>query len=103
MGTNNFLVYQHWNMKNIIAIVRQNRLKGDGKMDLRKVTAPLPGTIWKVEVEVGAQVKEGDAVVILEAMKMENEIIAEMDGVVKAILVKKGDPVQAGDLLVELE
>ena len=72
-------------------------------MDLRKVTAPLPGTIWKVEVEVGAQVKEGDAVVILEAMKMENEIIAEMDGVVKAILVKKGDPVQAGDVLVELE
>ena len=78
-------------------------MKGDGTMDLSKVTAPLPGTIWKVEVEAGSRVKEGDAVVILEAMKMENEIIAEMDGVVKAIYVAKGDAVQAGDLLVELE
>lgn len=77
--------------------------KGDETMELNKVTAPLPGTIWKVEVVSGSQVKEGDALVILEAMKMENEIIAEMDGVVKAIHVEKGDAVQAGDLLVELE
>jgi biotin carboxyl carrier protein len=72
-------------------------------MDLNKVTAPLPGNIWQVQVEIGSEVKEGDSVVILEAMKMENEIIAEKDGVVKAIFVKKGDAVGAGDILVELE
>ncbi|MEN1758862.1 MULTISPECIES: biotin/lipoyl-binding carrier protein [Anoxynatronum] len=72
-------------------------------MDLRQIEAPLPGTIWKVEVEVGAQVKEGDTVLILEAMKMENEIMAEVDGTVKEIRVKKGDAVQAGDVLVVLE
>ncbi|MDW7672861.1 MAG: biotin/lipoyl-containing protein [Bacillota bacterium] len=72
-------------------------------MDLRHIEAPLPGTIWKVEVEVGTQVKEGDTVLILEAMKMENEIMAEVDGAVKEILVQKGDAVKAGDVLVVLE
>lgn len=72
-------------------------------MDLRQIEAPLPGTIWKVEVEVGTTVKEGDTVLILEAMKMENEIMAEVDGVVKEIRVQKGDAVQAGDVLVVLE
>lgn len=72
-------------------------------MDLRQIEAPLPGTIWKVETQVGATVKEGDTVLILEAMKMENEIMAEIDGTVKEILVQKGDAVQAGDVLVILE
>ena len=72
-------------------------------MDLKQIEAPLPGTIWKVEVEVGNHVKEGDTVLILEAMKMENEIMTEIDGTIKKILVQKGDAVQAGDVLVVLE
>jgi len=72
-------------------------------MDLKQIEAPLPGTIWNVEVEVGSHVKEGDTVLILEAMKMENEIMTEIDGIIKEVLVQKGDAVQAGDVLVVLE
>ncbi len=66
------------------------------------VTSPLPGTITKVLVTVGQQVKAGDTVVMMEAMKMENSITAEVDGTVKAILVQQGAQVQNGDALVEL-
>ncbi len=72
-------------------------------MELKHIEAPLPGTIWKVEVEVGSQVKEGDTVLVLEAMKMENDIMTEIDGTIKEIRVQKGDAVQAGDVLVVLE
>lgn len=64
------------------------------------VTAPLAGTIWKVEVTAGQVVKEGDVLLILEAMKMETQIVAEKDGVVASVSVKPGDAVQVGDLLV---
>jgi oxaloacetate decarboxylase alpha subunit len=64
------------------------------------VTAPLAGTIWKVEVTAGQAVKEGDVLLILEAMKMETQIVAEKDGVVASVSVKPGDAVQVGDLLV---
>ena len=64
------------------------------------VTAPLAGTIWKVEVTAGQAVKEGDVLLILEAMKMETQIVAEKDGVIASVSVKPGDAVQVGDLLV---
>jgi len=64
------------------------------------VTAPLAGTIWKVEVTAGQVVKEGDVLLILEAMKIETQIVAEKDGVVASVSVKPGDAVQVGDLLV---
>lgn len=67
------------------------------------VNAPMPGTILKVNVEVGAKVNAGDAVVVLEAMKMENDIAAPKAGVVKAIAVNKGDTVAAGQFLFEVE
>lgn len=66
------------------------------------VTAPLPGTITQVLVKVGQQVKAGDTVVMMEAMKMENSITAEFDGTVKAILVQQGSQVQSGEALVEM-
>ena len=65
-----------------------------------KVTTPLPGTILDVFVNVGDQVKSGQTVVLLEAMKMENNIESDKDGVVKAVRVKKGDSVQEGDILM---
>ena len=66
------------------------------------VTAPLPGTITQILVKVGQQIKAGDTVVMMEAMKMENSISAEFGGTVKAILCKEGDQVQSGQALVEL-
>ena len=66
------------------------------------VTAPLPGTVTKVLVAVGQQVKAGETVLTMEAMKMENNITAETAGTVKAILVQPGAQVQSGDALVEL-
>lgn len=65
-----------------------------------KVTAPLPGTITEVKVAVGDVVKTGDTVVILEAMKMQNNIEAECDGTITAISVKQGDTVLEGSTLV---
>lgn len=74
--------------------------KGSG---LSKITAPLPGTIFKVIAKEGDVVRKGDAVLIMEAMKMENNVLAEKEGVVKKILVKEGDSVLQGDLLIEIE
>ncbi|MDE6086969.1 MAG: biotin/lipoyl-binding protein [Oscillospiraceae bacterium] len=64
-----------------------------------KVTAPMPGTILDVKVSNGASVSKGDVIMVLEAMKMENDIVAPCDGSVTSIVVKKGDTVQSGDTL----
>ena len=69
----------------------------------KTVTAPLPGTITKVTVKVGDKVNAGDTVLLMEAMKMENNITAEFAGTVKAILVDTGAQVQSGQALVELD
>lgn len=66
------------------------------------VTAPLPGTITKVNVKVGDEVAAGDTVILMEAMKMENSITTEFAGKVKAVLVEAGAQVQSGQALVEL-
>ena len=68
-----------------------------------QVEAHITGTVWRVEVEVGQQIEEGDTVVILESMKMEMPVEAEDDGTVAAILVEEGQPVSEGDALVVLE
>ena len=68
----------------------------------KKVTAPLPGTITEVKVAVGQAVKTGDTVVILEAMKMQNNIEAEATGTITSILVKQGDTVMEGAPLVTI-
>lgn len=65
-----------------------------------KVTTPLPGTILDVFVNVGDSVKEGQTVVLLEAMKMENNIEADCAGTVKEVKVRKGDSVLEGDVLI---
>ncbi len=68
-----------------------------------KVKAPLPGSIFKLLVSVGDVVKKGDVLLIMEAMKMENNIMSEKDGVVKAVKVGLGDAVLQEDVLMELE
>lgn len=67
-----------------------------------KITAPMPGTILKVNVAVGETVKKGQILCILEAMKMENEIVAPSEGKVATVNVTKGASVNAGDTLVSL-
>ena len=68
----------------------------------RNICAPLPGTIIDIKVKVGDQVKEGDTLLILEAMKMQNNIEAEASGQVTAIHVKPGDSVMEGTALVTI-
>ena len=70
---------------------------------LKKVVAPLPGIICKIKVTEGREVKIGDVLLTLEAMKMENNILADKTGYVKAIRIKEGDSVLQGDLLMEIE
>jgi acetyl-CoA carboxylase biotin carboxyl carrier protein len=67
------------------------------------VTAHITGTVWKVECQVGDTVSEGDAVVILESMKMEMPVEAEDAGVVREIRCEEGQAVKEGDTLVVLE
>ena len=66
------------------------------------VTAPMPGNILKVNVNVGDKVKEGQVLVVLEAMKMENEIMAPHDATVAQVVVSKGSTVDTGAPLVVL-
>ena len=66
------------------------------------VNSPMPGTILRVEVAQGAAVKEGQLLVVLEAMKMENEILAPKDGTVAQVVVQKGSHVETGSPLIIL-
>jgi len=67
------------------------------------VEAPLPGKILRINVSAGSQVKRGDLLLILEAMKMENEILAPVDGVVDSVLVSPNQTVNTHDPLVVLK
>lgn len=67
------------------------------------VEAHITGTVWKIEVELGDSVAEGDAVVILESMKMEIPVIAEGTGTIVTIAVAEGDVVQEGDLIAKID
>jgi biotin carboxyl carrier protein len=66
------------------------------------IKAPMPGTIVETKVSVGENVKKGQTLILLEAMKMENEIVSPQDGIIASIIVKKGFSVEANDILVTL-
>ena len=67
-----------------------------------KVNAPMPGKILGVKTQVGAAVKKGDVVIVLEAMKMENEIVAPQDGTVASVNVSVGASVESGEVMLTL-
>ncbi len=67
------------------------------------ITSPLPGKILSVKVAAGDKVKEGDLLLTIEAMKMENEIVATVDGTVTEVTAKPDSTVQIGDSLVSIE
>ena len=68
-----------------------------------QVEAHITGTVWKIEVEVGDRIEEGDTVVVLESMKMEMPVEAEDSGTVAEIRCEEGQAVNEGDTLVVLE
>lgn len=79
-------------------------VKQEGHDDLQDaLRSPLPGTIVDIVAKVGDEVKEGDSLIILEAMKMNNNLTAERDGKVKAILVEEGETVKENTPLVTFE
>lgn len=80
----------------------ETKTAASGSVGAVKITAPMPGTILKVVANPGDKVKKGQVLVILEAMKMENEIVAPSEGVVATINVSTGTSVNAGDLLASL-
>ena len=67
-----------------------------------KVNAPMPGKILAVKVSEGQDIKKGDVVVVLEAMKMENEVYASASGIVATVNVSAGDMVEGGDVLATI-
>lgn len=70
---------------------------------VNSINAPMPGLILEINVKIGQEVKENDALLILEAMKMENVLSSPRAGVIKSISVSKGDAVDKNDLLIEFE
>ena len=81
---------------------KQNRNIDDDD-DVRKIVSPMPGKIVKILVEVGDEVKAGDTVIIVSAMKMESEYKVQKDRIVKEILVSEGDTVDGDQTLVVVE
>jgi len=67
------------------------------------IKAPMPGLILDINVDIGDAVKEGDTLLVLEAMKMENSIATPRDGIIKSIAVQRTDAVEKNQLLVEFE
>jgi biotin carboxyl carrier protein len=80
--------------------VKKEKIEDSGKC---VITAPLPGTIYEVKVNKGEKVREGQSLIKLIAMKMENDIIAKRSGIVKEIKVKKNDSVSKDDILMVIE
>lgn len=68
-----------------------------------KITAPMPGTILEVKVNAGDSVTKGQVVAVLEAMKMENDIVAPQDGKIASVVAKKGDTVNSNDTLITMD
>lgn len=79
------------------------RASGGGSAGLDKMTAPMPGLILTIDKNAGDSVKRGDTVLVLEAMKMKNELKAPRDGVIAEVYVSLGKQVKYGELLVRFE
>ena len=80
-----------------------DRVRGGQDSAYEELSSPMPGKVIKVNIKKGDEVKKGTSLIIVEAMKMENEIRASRDSVVEKIMVKEGDLVEAGATLVDLK
>ena len=86
-----------------LAFLAQQSSGGKAGRRRQRVTAYMPGRVVAVLAEAGQEVTTGQGIVVLEAMKMQNEILAEHDGVLKAVFVQPGQAVEGGDPLFEME
>ena len=84
-------------------LIEEMGLSLGSTQQINDIKAPMPGLILEVNVKEGDEVKEGDYLLVLEAMKMENTLTAPRDGVVKSVRVKKADTVEKNQLLIEME
>ena len=82
---------------------RSRRRSGAGEQGVMKINAPMPGKVVRILAPVGTQVETGQSVLVIEAMKMQNELKAPKNGVVKKINVAEGAAVDAGQALAEVE
>lgn len=97
-------VWYYFSVETPISFKRRKYLsKALFSSKVEKITAPMPGKILDILVEENADVKQGEAVAILEAMKMQNEILANVTGKIKMIHVKQNDLVMKDDILIEME
>jgi len=80
----------------------KNRKKWEAP-DYKKIVSDIPGTVIKVYVEEGQKVKEGDLIMVLEAMKMKNKIYFSNDGIVKKVYVKEDEKIPKNHLMIELK
>ncbi len=97
-------VWHSFTVETPISFKRRKYLeqKGEGSSTVA-IEAPMPGKIIDIMVEEGSEVKDGEAIIILEAMKMQNEISSHVSGVVNAVSVKKNDTVMKDDVLIEIQ
>jgi biotin carboxyl carrier protein len=84
-------------------LIKEMGLSIGASQVINHIKAPMPGLILDVNVKEGEKVKEGDYLLVLEAMKMENSLTAPRDGVVKSVTVKVGETVEKNQLLIEME
>ena len=84
-------------------LIEEMGLSLGSAQQVNDIKAPMPGLILEVNVKEGDQVKEGDYLLVLEAMKMENTLTAPRDGIVKSISIANGDTVEKNQLLIEME
>ncbi len=97
-------VWYSFTVETPISLKRRRYLEEKGETSSSvSIEAPMPGKIIDILVEEGSEVKEGEPIIILEAMKMQNEIASHVTGVVKSITVKKNDSVMKDDVMIEVQ
>jgi len=97
-------VWYSFSVETPISLKRRRFLEEQGDVSsVTAIEAPMPGKIIDIMVEEGAEVKQGDPIIILEAMKMQNEIASHVTGVVSSVAVKKNESVMKDDVLIEIQ
>ncbi|HHJ10016.1 MAG TPA: biotin/lipoyl-binding protein [Bacteroidetes bacterium] len=107
-GRNKYTVQldgRNWDVQIIDADVRfqRNRNKGKPENGMHEISSPMPGKVVKVLVEKGEEVKEGQTLIVISAMKMESEYHAPRDAKVKDVLIKEGDTIEGNQPLITFE
>jgi biotin carboxyl carrier protein len=96
-------VWHTFSVETPISLKRRRFLEQQGDSGSSvSIEAPMPGKIIDIMVEEGSEVKEGEPIIILEAMKMQNEISSHVSGIIQSVAVKKNDSVMKDDVLIEL-